>query len=423
MTTQLEGKCRVVEQNGKSLPIGWKVVRLGEVAEINPRRPPGLDRADSQPTTFVPMSAVNEQHGVIASPETKPFAEVKKGYTYFAEGDVLFAKITPCMQNGKHAIARELIDGIGFGTTEFHVIRPGTNLIAEWGHFYIRRPRILRDAMAHFTGAVGQQRVPKDFLTDLEIPLPPLAEQKRIAGILKEKLAAVQRARAATAAQLEAAKALSAAFLRDVFEGHEASSWPRQRIGEYAKVQSGYAFKSDWFVDDGIRLLRNANVFQNRIEWDDVVCLPESRRSEFVEFELAVGDIVLTLDRPVVNNGLKVARLSPQDVPALLLQRVGRFRLRSNIDSSFLFAFLNSPRFIDQITGHDQSLGVPHVSPKQVEAVEFPVPDATTQRKVAGQIERQWKIIRGLRESTLEQLEAINAMPAALLRAAFQGQL
>ncbi len=137
--------------------------------------------------------------------------------------------------------------------------------------------------------------------------------------------------RAATEAQLEAAKALPAAYLREVFEGEDATTWPSKHIGEFAKVQSGYAFKSDWFVNAGIRLLRNANVFQNRIEWDDVVCLPEAERERDGAFELAVNDIVLTLDRPIVSNGLKVARLSEQDVPSLLLQRVGRFKLFGNI--------------------------------------------------------------------------------------------
>jgi type I restriction enzyme, S subunit len=153
-----------VNRDDAPLPANWRRSPLRMIAEINPRRPAGLDRSDDAPTTFVPMAAVDELHGAISRSEVKPFRDVTKGYTYFAEGDVLFAKITPCMQNGKHAIGRGLAGGIGFASTEFHVIRPGQEVAAEWIHFLIRQPHILRAAMAHFTGAVGQQRVPPEFL-------------------------------------------------------------------------------------------------------------------------------------------------------------------------------------------------------------------------------------------------------------------
>lgn len=115
----------------RPLPDGWRWVKLGDVCIINPRRPE-INRANDEPTTFVQMSAVEESGKGIARAELKPFAEVRKGYTYFGEGDVIFAKITPCMQNGKHAIARNLTDGIGFGSTEFHVLRAGAEIIPEW---------------------------------------------------------------------------------------------------------------------------------------------------------------------------------------------------------------------------------------------------------------------------------------------------
>ena len=140
-----------------ALPTGWRWVRLGDVCEINPHRP-SINRSDTTITTFVQMSAVDDICGVIARPEQKPFSEVKRGYTYFAENDVIFAKITPCMENGKHAIARNLIDGVGFGSTEFHVIRPNEQITAEWIWHFVRQPSIRQSATNYFTGAVGQQR-------------------------------------------------------------------------------------------------------------------------------------------------------------------------------------------------------------------------------------------------------------------------
>jgi len=203
----------------KPLPPGWRWVKLGEVCEINPSRPPNFTRADDAPTSFVPMDAVDAVAGAIAKRLLRPFREVRKGYTYFAEGDVLFAKITPCMQNGKHAIARGLTDGIGFGTTEFHVLRPSKQVLGEWIHFFVRQPHFLLKATEHFTGAVGQQRLPPEYLRETLIPLPPLSEQRRIAAILKEQMAAVERARAAAEAALEAIEALPAALLRRAFSG------------------------------------------------------------------------------------------------------------------------------------------------------------------------------------------------------------
>ena len=201
------------------LPEGWEWVKLSDVAEINPRRSQKLEREDDALTTFVPMPAVDDLTGAITAPEIKTFGEVKKGYTYFEEGDVIFAKITPCMQNGKHAVAYNLLDGFAFGSTEFHVIRPGESVIPEWIHFFVRQPSVLYDAEGRMTGAVGQQRVPKEFLVDLEIPLPPLEEQKRVLETLYLQMAEVDKARAATEAQLETINALPAALLRQAFSG------------------------------------------------------------------------------------------------------------------------------------------------------------------------------------------------------------
>ena len=209
---------QVFPQPGQPLPDGWRWVKLEEVCKINPRRN-DITRRDMEPTSFVPMEAVDAEMSVISEIRERPFADVKKGYTYFEDGDVLFAKITPCMQNGKHAIARKLIDGIGFASTEFHVIRPAKGILAEWIHYFVRQPTVLHDATNHFTGAVGQQRVPDDFLKSLEIPLPPLDEQERIAGVLRGQMAAVEKARTAAEEELQTINALPAALLRRAFNG------------------------------------------------------------------------------------------------------------------------------------------------------------------------------------------------------------
>ncbi len=200
----------------RPLPKGWRWVKLGDICEINPSRPP-INSADEKLTSFIPMEAIDAVSGTVNTIHLRPFVEVKKGYTFFKEGDVLFAKITPCIQNGKHALAKGLVGGFGFGTTEFHVLRPKETVLSEIVWRFVRRPDILIDATEHFTGAAGQQRLPADFLALMDFPLPPLEEQERIASILTEQMAAIDKARAAAQERLAAIHALPNAFLRQVF--------------------------------------------------------------------------------------------------------------------------------------------------------------------------------------------------------------
>ena len=171
------------------LPAGWRWVWLGDVCEINPSRKDKTDFLDDMPVTFAQMSAVDDVTGLLVAPVEKRFSEVKKGYTWFINGDVLWAKITPCMENGKAFIARDLANGVGFGSTEFHVLRPTEQIVSEWIWHFVRQESFRELAAQYFTGAVGQQRVPESFLHERTIALPPLPEQRRIAARLNEIMA------------------------------------------------------------------------------------------------------------------------------------------------------------------------------------------------------------------------------------------
>lgn len=160
----------------------WPLRKLGdpEVCILRPSKREVAGLADSTEVSFVPMTRIDAASGRMDAALTRPLGEVKKGYTYFAEGDVVFAKITPCMENGKAAIARGLKNGVGFGTTELHVMRPSSAVCAEWLHLHVRRTAFREAARMSMNGAAGQQRVPMDFLMDADIPVPPLREQQRI---------------------------------------------------------------------------------------------------------------------------------------------------------------------------------------------------------------------------------------------------
>jgi len=162
----------IYPRNEERLPECWRFLPLPEICTINTTRPRSLAQNDEIMTSFVPMAAVDDREGLITDLQTRPFSEVKRGYTYFEENDVLFAKITPCMENGKSAVARGLINGYGFGSTEFHVLRPTNRILPEWIYYFIRREAFRQEAKTKFRGAVGQQRVPQDFLETHLIPVP-----------------------------------------------------------------------------------------------------------------------------------------------------------------------------------------------------------------------------------------------------------
>ena len=158
-------------------------VALGEICKVNPRAR-NTECPDDTVVSFVPMAAVDERAGEIVDCQERPFAEVARGYTAIGDGDILFAKITPCMENGKVARARNLINGVGRGSTEFYVLRPGEQVLGDYIYHYVRQPRFREEAKRNFTGTAGQQRVPKSFMQNARIPLPPLDEQRRIVAIL-----------------------------------------------------------------------------------------------------------------------------------------------------------------------------------------------------------------------------------------------
>ena len=149
-------------------------MRLIDVCDINPRAQ-AID--DNLEVSFVAMPDVSED-GKINTGNIRSYCEVKKGFTCFQEGDVLFAKITPCMENGKGALAVGLKNGIGCGSTEFHVLRPNTEVLqGQWLYYLTSWSAFRKDAERHMTGSAGQKRVPKAYLEKYELQIPTLSEQ------------------------------------------------------------------------------------------------------------------------------------------------------------------------------------------------------------------------------------------------------
>ncbi len=157
----------------------YDTVRLNQIAFIDP--PTSFSKLKPEDeVSFVPMEAISDIDGEIIRHQTRKVSE-SKGYTRFREGDLIWAKITPCMQNGKSAIVYNTVNGYAYGSTEYYVIRPKVNnVLVEYIHILLRDKKILESAQNYFGGSAGQQRVSKEFLLDFEVPIPPLAVQKSI---------------------------------------------------------------------------------------------------------------------------------------------------------------------------------------------------------------------------------------------------
>ncbi len=275
----------------------WPIASLGDVVQINPRV--GTERASADlPVSFVPMAAVCEHTGSIVSSDIRPFGQVSKGFPIFAENDVLFAKITPCMENGKAAIARNLENGTGAGSTEFFVLRPTSRILSEYVFHFIRRTSFRATCKANFTGSAGQQRVPKSFLEKVAIPLPSLDEQRRIVRLLDR---AAEIRRRADAARAKARAIIPALFL-DTF-GDPAEDWSEITIDDILAKQVnairtgpfGSQLKHSEFTDEGVPVLGIDNVVDNEFKWAKPRHLPREKYEAFKRFRVFPGDVIVTI--------------------------------------------------------------------------------------------------------------------------------
>ena len=165
---------------------GWGLVALDECCELNPKKSREVRLKAGIEVSFIPMPAVSED-GVIDCSVVKQYEQVQTGFTYFAENDVLFAKITPCMENGKGAIARGLKNGLGLGSTEFHVLRPLNGVCnPAWLYALTTFTKFRHDAAKKMTGSAGQRRVPASFLATYKVSVPPIELQNKFASFVEQ---------------------------------------------------------------------------------------------------------------------------------------------------------------------------------------------------------------------------------------------
>ncbi|MFM4858497.1 restriction endonuclease subunit S [Aeromonas hydrophila] len=215
------------------LPAGWEWSMLAEIAAINPRN----EIDDAADASFVPMSLISTSYNGQHEFEARKWGEIKKGFTHFANGDIGIAKITPCFENSKAAVFRGLINGVGAGTTELHIARPYTDYVsALFILLNIKSPIYLKKGEAGMTGTAGQKRLAKDFFSFYPLPIPPLAEQKRIVAKVDELMALCDQLELRSESQLVAHQTLVEALLATLTD----SSYTEELAHNWARLNTHF---------------------------------------------------------------------------------------------------------------------------------------------------------------------------------------
>lgn len=205
----------------------WKYLPFSEVCQFNPSKSESKEISDDTEVSFLPMPCVSE-NGKILKQEIRRYGDVKKGYTYFREKDVLLAKITPCFENGKKAIAHDLINGIGFGSTEFHVLRPKDEVVSKWILLAISQEAFRNQAIMQMTGAVGQKRVPQRVVEEYKIPIPLKEEQNKIVQEVESRFSVCDNLEETIESSLKQAESLRQSILKQAFEGKLTEQWRKE---------------------------------------------------------------------------------------------------------------------------------------------------------------------------------------------------
>jgi type I restriction enzyme S subunit len=430
------------------LPPGWAAASLSTIVAFNPKHDPAADR--SMPVSFVPMPKVSEYSGTIEPHDSRPLESVWKGYTHFADGDVIFAKITPCMENGKAAIARGLTNGLACGSTEFHVMRPSPALLADYLWYYIRQRSFRADAEQVMSGAVGQRRVPLGFLESYPFPLPPLAEQRRIVARIEALFARTRRARADLLRITPLAERYCEQSRRRAFEAE--AGWtaqgpdlplptyePPQRFDGLPALSERWrwaAMSSLGTVAGGITknqqraaqpiqipYLRVANVYADELRLGTIETIQVSE-AERKRVMLEPGDLLIVEGNGSVEQIGRVAVWNGEIAGCGHQNHLIRVRPRDGVPSRFLVHWLMSPygRSILEAVASSSS-GLHTLSLSKVSAIPVPVPPTGTARVVAESLDSVMVAARRAKHEAIRALALLARLEQAILAQAFRGDL
>jgi type I restriction enzyme, S subunit len=418
------------------IPAHWEVKRLRLAASLNPSASEVRSISPETEVSFVPMEAVGEYGGLDLS-QTKQLGEIGGGYTYFKDGDVVVAKITPCFENGKGAHAQGLMNGIAFGTTELHVLRAAHRLDDQF-LFYLT----LSDAFrwlgeAEMYGAGGQKRVPESFVEDFRSPLPPIQEQRSIAAFLDRETAKIdalvaQKERLIELLQEKRAALITGAVTKGLdpnvpmkdsgveWLGAIPAHWELKPFTKSVIEKSDYRGKTPEKIASDVFLVTARNV---KLGFIDYEC-----SQEFVaenEYELIMrrglprkGDILFTTEAPLGN----VALVDREDIA--LAQRIIRFRMNPvYFDSSFTLFAMMSGYFQTQIATLSTGSTAEGLKASKLPMLWLVAPPPVEQLAIREFIDRELVKIDALVMKVEEAVRRLKDFRTALISAAVTGKI
>jgi type I restriction enzyme S subunit len=289
--------------------------------------------------------------------------------------------------------------------------------------YYLQSPDGLGALGAEISGAV-QKVINLNVLRTVVIPLPPIPEQQHIVAILDQAFADIEKARANAEQNLKNARELFDSYLQQVFS-QRGERWVETTLGHEVDLLTGYAFKSKDYTahSESVPLIRGDNVIQGELRWDGVKRWPDDKLDEYAKYQLEEGDVVLAMDRTWVKAGMKYAKITHDDLPCLLVQRVARLRTRNAFDEDYLFHLLGSKLFENYVLAIQTGLGVPHISGKQIEAFEFQRPTLEQQKEIISNVNLLSKQVDRLKDLYSIKIDSLDELKKSLLQKAFSGEL
>lgn len=399
---------------------GWDVRSLGELCTIKPPKAEARSRLrDTDPVSFVPMEDLGIGVKALIPTRTRALGEVSGSYTYFADGDVLLAKITPCFENGKLGVARGLVNGIGFGSSEFIVLRPGPDLEAEFLYYYLARPSFLEEGARSMTGAVGHKRVAKEFIEAYPVPLPSRSEQRRIVAILDEAFEGIATAKAHAEKNLQNAREVFEGHLMQVFSARH-SGWADRVLGSLChRITVGHVGSmANAYKPSGVPFLRSQNIRPFTVSIEKMVFIDEEFHTSLEKSSLAAGDVAIVRTgypgtAAVIPESLGVANCSD-----LVIVKPG-----PEVDPHFLAAFFNSSFGKIQVGGKLVGAAQKHFNVGAAKEVTLHLPPIAEQRIIVAAAMQIRDETEALAELHQRKLFALDELKRSLLHQAFSGAL
>jgi type I restriction enzyme S subunit len=402
---------------------GWQTKTLAEVCQIKPPKSEARDKvAASSLVSFLPMEDMGIDVKFVQATQTKPLAAVVGSYTYFADGDVLLAKITPCFENGKLGIADGLSNGIGFGSSEYFVFRPDPTVSKEWLYYFLSRETFRVEGAARMTGAVGHKRVSKEFIEEYPIPVPPLAEQQRIVGLLDEAFEGLATAKANAEKNLQNARALFESHLQSVFT-QRGPGWVEKPLAELcdsSRVITYGVIKLGDETPNGVPCLRTSNVRWLHIETDGMKRISPKLSAEYSRTILKGGEVLVNVRGTL--GGVAVA--SPEMAGWNVSREVAVVPINSSrVNPAFLSYLIGSGTSQHWLGGVKKGAAYIGINIEDLRLLPVNVPKMERQLEVVEHLDSLQEETQRLARLYEQKLAALEALKKSLLHQAFTGHL